>query len=57
LETVLKIKSKGDDLINEIEKAAKRLNGKYLKYEGESVEFIHHYVKKAVLLSSNICNI
>jgi hypothetical protein len=52
-ETVLKIKGKGDDLMNEIEKAAKSLNGKYLKYEGESVEFIHHYVKKAVLLSSD----
>ena len=51
--TLFKIKGNGDDLKNEIEKAAKSLNGKYLKYDGESVEFTHRYVKKAVLLSSD----
>jgi hypothetical protein len=52
-ETLFKIKGNGDDLKNKIEKAAKSLNGKYLKYDGESVEFTHRYVKKAVLLSSD----
>jgi hypothetical protein len=41
-ETVLKIKGSGDNLINEILKAAKSMDGKYLNYDGESVEFIHH---------------
>jgi hypothetical protein len=58
-ETLFKIKGNGDDLKNKIEKAAKSLNGKYLKYDGESVEFTHRYVKKAVLLSyqdaANVC--
>jgi hypothetical protein len=31
----------------------KSMDGKYLNYDGESVEFTHHYVKKAVLLSSD----
>ena len=48
-----KIKGNGDNLINEIEKAATSMKGKYLNYVGESYEFIHHYVKKAVLLSSD----
>jgi hypothetical protein len=29
------------------------MKGKYLNYVGESFEFTHHYVKKAVLLSSD----
>jgi hypothetical protein len=48
------IKSTGNDSINEIEKAAKSMNGKYLNYDGKSVEFTHHYVKTAVLLSSDL---
>jgi hypothetical protein len=50
---LFKIKGNSDNLINEILKAAKSMDGKYLNYDGESVEFTHHYVKKAVLLSSD----
>jgi hypothetical protein len=52
-EVFFKIKGNGDNLINEIEKAATSMTGKYLNYVGESFEFTHHYVKKAVLLSSD----
>ena len=48
-----KIKGNNDNLINEIEKAATSMKGKYLNYVGESYEFIYHYFKKAVLLSSD----
>jgi hypothetical protein len=48
-----KKKKKHDDLINEINSAATSMKGKYLNYVGESFEFTHHYVKKAVLLSSD----
>ena len=50
----LKIKGSGDNLKNEIEKAATSMKGKYLNYVGESYEFTHHYFKKAVLLSSDL---
>jgi hypothetical protein len=40
-------------LINEIKKAATSMKGKYLNYVEESYEFIYHYFKKAVLLSSD----
>jgi hypothetical protein len=43
-----------DNLINEIEKAATSMKGKYLIDVGESYEFTHHYFKKAVLLSSDL---